>query len=243
MVFREEYMDYIRGEKFSNGLKLKVSNTAEKTVSRVEYLNLIVKNKKVIHLGCTDHIPLINEKIETQTWLHKILCDSATRCLGVDINEESVRYVRDILGYKDVVVHNMLDASGCVSIEQDKWDYIILGEILEHVDNPVHFLAKIKEKYGNYIDKIVITVPNAFDFDNIKLLWENTECINTDHRYWFTVFTLAKVIAQAGMKVSHYQLSQSHSISYRHFLKKILLHFCPIFCNTIIMVAEMKDNR
>ncbi len=38
--------------------------------------------------------------------------------------------------------------------------YNALQDVLEHIDNPVHFLQKIKENYGDHIDKFIITVPN-----------------------------------------------------------------------------------
>jgi len=48
----------------------------------------------------------------------------------------------------------------------------------------------------NTVERIIITVPSALRFRNLNGM---KECINTDHRYWFTPFTIAKVCIEAGI--------------------------------------------
>lgn len=236
MKFNDEVLKHLTGEKFSNGLRILVAEPENTIVNRVEFIKNLVKGKKVIHLGFTDHIPLIKDKIRNNNWLHKILCESAELCIGVDIYKEAVDYVRDNFNVDDIYTHDVTGDEKLTRITENQWDFLIIGEVLEHIDNPVYFLNRIKNNYGQYIKNIVVTVPNAFDISNIKLLKKNTELINTDHRYWFTPFTLAKVCVRAGFEIDYYSFCNSYLPEKR--INKYLLKKYPILCEGILMVIH-----
>jgi len=164
---------------------------------RFDVLEDLVKGKTVLHIGCADHIQLIKAKMSRDEWLHGHLIRLTKKCLGIDINQKSIDYLRNELGLVDV---HAIDIAGEPSpiITKEYWDYAILGEILEHVDNPCLFLKRIRNNYPTNIGHIIVTVPNALSYANVKNSKKDREFINTDHRYWFTPFTLAKVAVEAG---------------------------------------------
>jgi hypothetical protein len=217
---------FIDGSQFSNGEKIRnVEKYPE--ASRTELLKSISSGKDIIHIGCLDHVELIEEKRKKNIWLHQLLMDSAKNCIGIDINEAGIQQVKDQYNIKDIYFADIIKEP-FPEITSRKWDYIILGEILEHTDNPVLFLNRIKELYKKNIDKIIITVPNVLNFETFRHLKTNTEFINTDHRYWFTAYTILKVINQANLgkpvllycnriPLNNYQLTVRK-------LRKILLH-------------------
>ena len=51
------------------------------------------------------------------------------------------------LNYNNVLCADIIN-DDIPSLKKEKWDYLIMGEILEHIDNPVSFLTKINEKYN-----------------------------------------------------------------------------------------------
>ncbi len=236
MKFNQEVIDHLNGKFFSNGLKIEVAESEKKILYRIEYVKNLIKGKKIIHLGFTDHIPLIKDKISNNNWVHKILSENAELCIGIDIDAEAVNYVKDNFGFDNLYTHDITGVEKLNIITKHQWDYLIIGEVLEHIDNPVLFLSQIKENYGGLIKNIVITVPNAFDIANIKLLRKNTEFINTDHRYWFTPFTLAKVCMQAGFQIDHYSFCNSYIPNNR--LSRFLLKRYPILREGILMVIS-----
>jgi hypothetical protein len=197
MTFDEETWRYLRGEKFSNRIDVPL-RYREPIPNRVSFLTEMARKKNVVHLGCLDHQPLIADKIARKQWLHKELTDVAENCIGVDIDEEALRYVETTFGYKNIVLGNFT-SDKFEQISKSRWDFAILGELLEHIDNPVQFLSSIRNNYAGTIDRIVITVPNAWTQITMKMAKSSIEMINSDHRYWFTPYTLAKVIYQAGM--------------------------------------------
>jgi len=241
MKFSKEDIEYLQGNKFSNGFKLLISHKECSVPTRMEYVEDIVKNKNIIHVGFADHIPLVVKKIKEDKWFHKRLVECTKRCLGVDTNKEAVDYCKR-LGYVDIINFDIENDEVPPQISQTKWDYILVAEILEHVNNPAAFLEVINKKYWNIIDKIIVTVPNAFRFENFQNSRKHMEHINTDHRYWFTPYTLGKIITKAGMKIEHFQFCQRSSPSKRglsNYLKYVKLKRYPSFRDTLIMTAKL----
>jgi hypothetical protein len=200
MKLDNETLEYLAGKKFSNGLKIKY-DYYQPIPDRISLLCEIVRDKNVLHLGCLDHLPLIDSKIANDKWLHKRLTDVATACLGVDINEEAMHHVNSKYGFKNIILGDFTKQT-LPEIKKQQWDFAILGELLEHIDNPVQYLTNIRENYKDVISKIIITVPNAWTQTTLKMASGSAEYINSDHRYWFTPYTLAHVLMRAGLKLN-----------------------------------------
>ncbi|MGK4198487.1 class I SAM-dependent methyltransferase [Fusobacterium sp. HC1336] len=198
MEINRNLLEYLDGRSFSASYELKIEEKYFPQ-ARIEKILEITKNKKVIHIGCCDHIPLIKEKIKQRTWLHGLLTENCEEVLGVDINKNAIAYIEKELNYKNIINGNILEEK-IEKIITKKWDYIVLGEILEHVNNPVDFLKKILKDYSDFIDKIIITVPNIICESRIeKMIKKRSEEINSDHRYWFTPYTLFKIANESGL--------------------------------------------
>lgn len=191
-----EIYKYIQGDLFSGGLSINFDGTAV-FKERETVIENLIENRKVIHLGCCDHLGAIEEKIRTNKWLHMKISDKAEKCIGIDINEEAIklssRYVDNIM-YGDI-------SKKINEISIEHWDDLLIPDVLEHISNPVEFLSKIKENYKNTIERIIVAVPNAFSKYQCMRLSNNIECINSDHRYQFTPYTIAKVLNDAGYKI------------------------------------------
>lgn len=199
MKFNSDTLAYIEGRKFSNGLDIDFSKEKYVLKSRIEKILELTKNKKVIHIGFADHLPLIEEKIATNRWLHGLLLKNCTRCVGIDINQEAVDYLKENHAVPDIFYADIEKESNLQEIlKEEKWDYILLGEVIEHVDNPVFFLRRIHLLFNQYAESIIVTAPNAFNNLTSKDIKRNNENINTDHRYWFSPFTLAKILSVSG---------------------------------------------
>jgi hypothetical protein len=197
MKFNPEINRYLSGELFSAGLNIPFNTEKYPSQSRIEKIIELVKDKRVIHVGCADHLPLIEEKIKKNNWLHKLLLENTKCCIGIDNNAAAVNYINTKLNIKDAYCLDIL-TENLPSQNDMHWDYMILGEIIEHIDNPIAFLYEIREKYKGRIDKIIVTAPNIFNLLIIKDIKNNIENINTDHRYWFSPYTITKVLYQSG---------------------------------------------
>jgi 2-polyprenyl-3-methyl-5-hydroxy-6-metoxy-1,4-benzoquinol methylase len=200
MKLDNETLEYLEGKKFSNALKIKY-DYYQPIPDRISLLCNLVRGKNVLHLGCLDHLPLIDGKISRNKWLHKELTNVAAVCLGVDINVETRDYVKSKYGFDNIILGDFTQQV-LPEINKQQWDYAILGELLEHIDNPVDYLKTIRENYKQSIRKIIITVPNAWTQTTLKMAAKSAEYINSDHRYWFTPYTLAHVLIRSGLKLN-----------------------------------------
>ncbi|WP_459478700.1 class I SAM-dependent methyltransferase [Clostridium saccharoperbutylacetonicum] len=185
-----KFMEYVKGNKLDCldfGFK---SNALYRL--RNDVLKEIVRGKKVIHLGCCDHIEFIEDRIKTNTWLQRLLEGEAKEIVGVDINNEAVGVAQK---YSDKVILGDI-TNEVETLSGKEWDILLMPDVLEHIANPAAFLKSIKEKHKN-ISKLVVSVPNVFGFSE-RITKDNVEGINSDHRYWFSPYTLIKVMYDAG---------------------------------------------
>jgi hypothetical protein len=209
MKFDSDALQYLSGSKFSTVGLFQIAAPQRNVLLRLDYLESISRGQKVIHVGFADHLPIIAERMKKNEWLHQRLLNVADRCLGIDIEQDAVAYVQQTFGMADVYVHDLGGEAALPAILEDRWDYMILGEIVEHLDNPVAFLAGIRAKYAHCVERLVVTVPNAFRASNVLLALGHKEQINTDHRFWFTPYTLAKVAVKAGYTVEAFEFCAS----------------------------------
>jgi hypothetical protein len=238
MQFDDRTIDYLKGDSFNSGLRTRISKPESTIPGRVDFLTGLAAGKNVIHVGCVDHIPLIQDKIARGTWAHQRISESAGRCLGVDIDAEGLAYIRN-LGYDNVLECNLITDPVPQEIAGQTWNWMILGEILEHTDDPTLFLQAIQSKYAGYVERVVITGPNALRIENFSMTRRHTEWINSDHRFWFSPYTLSKLVIRAGMKLEGFGFCQ-HSAVHPAFLhKQLLLRLYPGFRDTVVVTARL----
>jgi len=229
--------EYLKGTIFSNGLLIDIAKKESSIIYRINYLKDLAKSKKIVHVGCVDHIPLITGKIDKNTWLHKHLVEDSTFCVGIDTNSLGIEYLKQ-LGFNNLYCFDIINDAIPSEISNTHFDTIILGEIIEHVDNPVQFLSKLHEKFSLIADNIIITTPNAFSFKNFKWVFKHKEHINSDHRYWFSPYTLSKICTLAGFKPESIQIVHHQKLSRFALIQKTLLRFFPALRSTIVIVLK-----
>ena len=97
------------------------------------------------------------------------------------------------------------------------------------------FLQRFRENYGDVVEQIVITVPNALRAGNVKGAFRNTETINSDHRFFFTPYTIAKVACDAGFTPEQILMA---TFTRAGWLKTKLLNRAPLLAEDIIFVGS-----
>lgn len=225
MLIDKETLDYLAGRKFSNGWLFSIPPQS-RLVERNQRLVEIAQDKSVLHLGCADHRELIEQKIRSGQYLHKLLQNVAGNLIGVDINENSVQAMQS-LGFREVYLPEQAP--------RIHYDVLILADVIEHIPNVELFLKSIQE-YD--FDKIVVTTPNAYR--QLNRLQYKGELINTDHRYWFSPFTLAKVMINANYNIDAIEFNDTPSRFnlYRNFM----LTRYPLLQNGILMIAQKNTD-
>lgn len=217
MKIEPEVLKYLRGEVFKTSLFVDIGKSKNKIVSREAAITDLIKNKNVIHIGCSDHIPVIKQKISNNTWLHKLITDNAKNCVGIDIDKESIEFIRKETEYQNVFQGDIL-SDNFEALNGKKWDYVVFGEIVEHLDNPVNFLKVFKERYYDRVEKFIITVPSIYNIHQFKNMMNYIEIINSDHRFWFTPYTISKVLVSAGYNPEIITYANLQSLNIRELI-------------------------
>jgi ubiquinone/menaquinone biosynthesis C-methylase UbiE len=109
-----------------------------------------------------------------------------TRFLGVDVSETSIAQTRAVIehfhpapeGNVSLIVQDFHETS----LPAGSCDAIVMGEVLEHVEDPARFLAKIRELAASDAHIFITTCVNAPQIDHIYLfrsLEEVSKLINS----------------------------------------------------------------
>jgi hypothetical protein len=245
MKLDPEVLKFLNGESFQTSLTLSIGKSKHSIVTREAVITGMIKEKNVIHIGCSDHIQVINEKIKSNTWLHKLITDNALKCIGIDIDRESIEFIKNKLGYENVfrgdITTDLFD-----NLKSEKWDYAVFGELLEHIDNPVNFLKAFKKNYGENVSDFIITVPSIYNTHQFKNMMNYKEIINSDHRFWFTPYTISKVVASAGYKPEKIIYANLQSLTIPQLVVRKLKRMTGMnvkypfyFFNTIIITGSI----
>jgi len=239
MKFAPDAQPYLTGEAFSNGLTVPIARPERSVPDRFTLLEDLVRGRRVLHMGCVDHLPLIEEKRVRGRWMHARLVGSAAEVAGLDIETAGIAYLRDKMGYQDVYVTDVTQDAPPAAIAKRSWDVAIFGEIIEHVDDPVLFLSAFRERYAGIVKEAVLTTPNAFRADNYTAARHHREIINSDHRFWWTPYTLGKVCTRAGLKVTDFRFCQGYPVPSWNVPRRLLLSRYPALRDTLVMTVAL----
>jgi len=171
------------------------ARTGRLVYDRVGYLCQLVDGKSILDIGVVEHT---REAVESPQWLHGNLRRHAAQCLGVDVLEEEVRYLQT-KGYKVI----------CADVTKapiaEKFDVIIAGEVLEHLDATGMFMKNCATmlKSGG---RLAITVPNPW-YANVmlkNLCGSSSFVDSTDHVAWYDAWTLYEIGQRHGLQLDCY---------------------------------------
>ena len=160
-----------------------------------------VRGGGVLHVGCTDW-PLTNERLERGELLHSSLCDAADRCVGVDLDGEGIAKLRELMPGREFHVLNAETLASSAELADTQWDYIVAGDVVEHMNNPGLFFEsafRLLKPDGT----LIVTVPSAFSAKRFFwLLFTGIEQVHPDHTGYFSESTLIRMGERNNYRVS-----------------------------------------
>lgn len=235
----EVYGDFLSGEKLDVGRRFH-DLSMPPAVERTAYLRRRCVGKRVLHIGCLDHQEVILEKATNGTWLHSIISSTSELCLGIDVNFSACELVRRELGIENI---QLLDLSKPMQnkeldyLRQVPWDLILCPETLEHITNHAQFLQNLRS-LSSRNTTLVITGPNAFSVDNFINTLRGFEAINSDHKYWFTFYTLSRTLAANGWQARcliYYEHPRDRL--WEHIIQRLATRISRAFSDGLIIEA------
>jgi len=188
ILYDKKYdISYLNKEKYT------IKKNYDSTHTRV--LNIIPSNSKVLDLGCNN--------LEFAKMLKK---EKNCYVTGVDLPENSLN--REFVeNYYSCNLNINLP-----NINYDEFDFIVILDVIEHLDDPENFLYKLKEKIkSNPKIKIIITTPNiAFIIIRLMLLFGNFNygrrgILDKTHKRLFTFGSFKNLLNQNGYEITKLQ--------------------------------------
>lgn len=245
MQFDAKLLEYLNGARFSNGLKAAYPFAEDdfRYDTRINWLRSMCADKKVVHVGCVDHdLAQVRHKLKRGKWLHAHLMEVCERVLGVDIDADGIEALRSELNVSDLLAGDLLN-DPCVAVTEDRWDVMLLAEVLEHIGDPVAFLTRLRERYADVTNEFIITVPNVFAREIVSRARQGVEAINSDHRFWFTPYTIAKICIDAGLTPTRVVMCRNGVIKPRAVMRNRRMRRQPLLRNNIILSARVSNVR
>jgi len=147
-------------------------------VDRAAFLVEQCRGKRVLHLGCAGP-------------LHQLLKPVCTALYGVDRGPQPMEHYYDV----DLDEHPENLPTGIFL------DWVLMGEVLEHLGNPGRLLATVRLKYTC---PVIISVPNAFARAGAGALQKGYEQVNLEHVAWYSWRTLTTLVERYGYTVDRW---------------------------------------
>ncbi|WAB89685.1 MULTISPECIES: hypothetical protein [Pseudomonas] len=147
---------------------------------RFDVLSEFCAGRKVLHVGCSD-FPITN----VQENLHIKLDAVCSHLDGFDINTEAFEDLRPH------VKGQLFEAWPQVT---EKYDVVLVPEVLEHVNNVADFLGDL-DRIDT--DKYILTVPDAYSCFKYHFDYEDGtffEGVHPDHNCWYSPYTFTNVV-------------------------------------------------
>jgi len=209
-------------------------------------------NKTVLHLGFIQHSHLYKELIQSGEWLHDKIYKVSRKLVGFDYLKEDVEIIKKEYDYEcyyaDVTKLEDVDYN-------EKFDIIVCGELIEHLDNPGLMLNGIK-KFMHQDTLLIITTPNPWSKKRLSLIKKGkyeSEWLNKEHTCWFSYQTLKQLLerynyVEVKYEYYHYETINDTKLFKINFLNKLkkakdLMLLKDINKNGLFFIAKLNNAK
>jgi ubiquinone biosynthesis O-methyltransferase len=162
-----------------------------------ELIKQVPENKNVLDMGCGIGV------------ITRLVAEKSQKVLGIDIIEDNIKLCEEF-NQKSNVQFLYASAESIIANCDDRFGCIILGEVIEHVDNPFSVLCDCYSLLEND-GVLLLSTPDATSLVNILLNWikgvkgleEEIRGVGTevDHIFIFDSRTITRLLNKTGFKV------------------------------------------
>jgi 2-polyprenyl-3-methyl-5-hydroxy-6-metoxy-1,4-benzoquinol methylase len=158
-----------------------------KFIDRDEYLVNECVGKKVLHIGCADS-PFTENKYRNGTSLQQKLAIKSEYVVGLDIDDDALQICKKYSKNNNEMYLNQKEFE--VEAKKYKFDTIIAGDVIEHVNSPIEFLKYLIDLSEQYNSTLIITTINATAIKPALRGLFYREAVHPDHNCYFSCGTI-----------------------------------------------------
>ena len=183
---------------------------AENVGDFMMFIKSFVEGHDVLDIGIVEHDI---SHIGSDRWKHKSIRSWAKSILGVDILEAEVNLLKE-RGFNV----SQVDATSDIDLGS-RFDRIVVGDVLEHVENPVNLL-RFAGRHLSDDGQILLSTPNPYYYPFIvRTIKEGTLIANAEHMSWISPSMALELGRRSNLNLRSYHLA--HGIP-KSWLKRIL---------------------
>lgn len=162
-----------------------------------EALRAAVRGRRVLDVGAVEHDL---GHAAAPSWKHRRIVEYAGEVVGIDILDEQV--IALARGGFDI---RRVDATSSVDMGE-RFDVVVVGDVIEHVDDPVALLAFA----GRHLEQdgtVLVKTPNPYWWRHVlRVFSEGTFVANADHVRWITPSMALELSHRAGLRLTRYRI-------------------------------------
>ena len=154
-----------------------------------------------------------------------MILSNASYVLGVDIDEKLVNYLK-------AKKYNVtcIDATSGEYLGE-KFDVVNIGDVIEHVSNPLKLLEFAK-RHLNQNGQIIVRTPNPFHFNYHYLTYIHGISIEImEHLSYIVPFHMLEICRRINMNFDHYY--EQYPLIYSKYLSDVKFGFKRIIGNLL----------
>lgn len=218
-------------------------------VQRVDFLLSQCEGKKVLHLGCTNW-PYTEETLSNGSLLHLKIAERSGRLFGMDADRQGLDVLRD-RGFEDLYQGDLEKLED--SELNEKFDVVVAGEIIEHLNNPGLFLNGVKRFLApNSI--LIITTINAYGAMRFLIYALRGkrgihEPVHPDHVAYYSYSTIKLLLKRSGFRIAEflfYDVGPEHRPYNRaiwNAANDVSVRLFPQLSDGLIVVCSPSDTQ
>jgi 2-polyprenyl-3-methyl-5-hydroxy-6-metoxy-1,4-benzoquinol methylase len=168
-------------------------------INRDTFLVAACQGKRVLHLGCVGFTDCpVDDKVRlAKESLHQKI-SAVSDCLGVDLDAETVRQMRERSIFSNIIVGNVEELGALPGL--GLFDVVVAGDIIEHLSNPGKMLdgiAPLLTPSG----VLLVSTPNAMGLLGFTRYLFGRFREGQQHVLCFNPITLQQILSRHGYKV------------------------------------------
>jgi hypothetical protein len=168
-------------------------------VDRIQFIARACEGLRVLDLGAMDETAWAAKR-GCGTWLHEQIGSSALAVDGIDnsalVPAEGLR-----TGPNSTIRRgDITDPGLLVAALAHAPDMVVIGELIEHLENPLQFLKRLATIERLAGRTLILSTPNATALHNVVVGLAQRESTHRDHLCIFSYKTLATLCTRAGFR-------------------------------------------
>jgi SAM-dependent methyltransferase len=156
------------------------------------FVKRITAESKVLDVGCG------NGMVD-----YDVAQKSGAQVLGIDLSKENIELASKLFPHPNI---QYMVGDALTDLPDQHFDYVILSNVLEHIEARVEFLLALQQSASPGV--ILIRVP-LFERDwrvplkrELGLEWR----LDTDHKTEYTLESFQSEMSEAGLKIQHQEV-------------------------------------